>query len=533
MKRRVFTTFALLSFGLSFAACSSGGVAYDPSVQGAVDFAANPQEARAVFAPAGESFTSMFGALTDVAPALFALVIDPEADASAMLHRYKGSPGVDRDLELALLAAAVGLRGEARDLAWLAEALEASFDKGLRLTMHSLTHAIFLLLDDPALRSEILSYGPVEMEAAVAAARAVPVSEGEDEIEDENSLYGETVYALNPSRRTCVREVQILNDDGTPIYIQDEHGNTKPLTVRGLQFNRIEMSEQYQRDMRASVIEGGGTYVENLDGGVPNARFNCVGWSFRGLNDGNGWAPDVDKVYRDFMAAGLLERVYGTPAVGDKCFYFDDNYIWNGDVAKHVAEVETVDLQGNVTVRAPDSQSGVFDCDLNCQYVADKPWVPYCYRWAAGHAPQTAPIEGADRTDKHCRDDEPGEPPDTGSDEPEPVEDGDMIPAEIDNCPEHNNPYQIDSDGDGIGNDCDPTPCPTYEIVDEGCGGCTEGFYCSSGGQGTGACEQIECPENAGRTYTLECCCDCWEDKTYVTVYDPCRVNFVLFCAVR
>lgn len=37
-------------------------------------------------------------------------------------------------------------------------------------------------------------------------------------------------------------------------------------------------------------------------------------------------------------------------------------------------------------------------------------------------------------------------------------DDGDPIPREIDNCPDVYNYSQIDSDGDGIGDDCDPTP---------------------------------------------------------------------------
>ena len=111
--------------------------------------------------------------------------------------------------------------------------------------------------------------------------------------------------------------------------------------------------------------------------------------------------------------------------------------------------------------------------------------------------------------------------------------DGDGVANEDDNCPDVSNDQQIDSDGDGLGNDCDPEPCPTYAVVDQGCGGCIEGFYCSTGGQGTGACEQVTCPEGAGRTYTLECCCDCWDDHSLMGVYDPCRAGFPLRCVPR
>ncbi len=125
----------------------------------------------------------------------------------------------------------------------------------------------------------------------------------------------------------------------------------------------------------------------------------------------------------------------------------------------------------------------------------------------------------------------------TTPDEPDPPAnpdpDGDGLAGAADNCPEVANKDQDDSDGDGKGDACDETPCPEFQVVDPGCGGCIEGFYCSSGGQGTGACEQEECPEGAGRTYTLECCCDCWDDKSLRGVFDPCRAGFLLRCEPR
>ena len=73
--------------------------------------------------------------------------------------------------------------------------------------------------------------------------------------------------------------------------------------------------------------------------------------------------------------------------------------------------------------------------------------------------------------------------------------------------------------------------CPVYVPDGKSCGaqldGCIEGFYCSTE---TIACEQTTCPEGAGRTYTLECCCNCWDDKSLVNVYDPCRAGFLLRC---
>jgi hypothetical protein len=82
----------------------------------------------------------------------------------------------------------------------------------------------------------------------------------------------------------------------------------------------------------------------------------------------------------------------------------------------------------------------------------------------------------------------------------------------------------------GGGVDAGPE-CPVYAPDGKECGasleGCIEGFYCSTD---TIACEQTECPEGSGRTYTLECCCNCWDDHSKVNVYDPCRAGFLIRC---
>lgn len=83
---------------------------------------------------------------------------------------------------------------------------------------------------------------------------------------------------------------------------------------------------------------------------------------------------------------------------------------------------------------------------------------------------------------------------------------------------------------DAGGTDAGPQ-CPAYPPDGKSCGaqldGCIEGFYCSTE---TIACEQTTCPPGSGRTYTLECCCNCWDDKSLDNVYDPCRAGFLLEC---
>lgn len=109
--------------------------------------------------------------------------------------------------------------------------------------------------------------------------------------------------------------------------------------------------------------------------------------------------------------------------------------------------------------------------------------------------------------------------------------DEDGIPNDRDNCPLYFNPHQIDSDGDGMGNECDDTACPATSCVTGECGAqpcCGPGYYCS---RETIACEQETCPSGAGRTYTLECCCNCWDDTTLENVRDPCT-GLLLRCGV-
>lgn len=383
---------------------------------------------------------------------------------------------------------------------------------------------------------------------------------------------------------TCMRYYKVVDAYGNQLTTYDDDGNEKPLTIQGTEYANISVTV----DRVADVEAAGGRMVPEIDNGQTTRRFNCVGWVFRGLNchggscgdapyGGYGWNPVVDVVHKDFTRAGLLRELsfYEDYEVGDICFFYDA-----ADPAhtlpKHVAEV-VADNWWGATVRAPDGHTGVFDAELGAEWFDQKNYDGDvdCYRWV-GDPPRTVPdTEAAAANSNSCSDGDEGEGGDGDGGEADRDGDGigdasdncpythnpdqidsdgdgvgdlcddvdnsddgdrdeDGIDDYTDNCPNDHNPDQIDSDGDGIGNACDITPCPDYQRVTGACGGilegCVEGFYCS---RQTIACEQEVCPEGAGRTYTLECCCDCWADQSRRNVYDPCRPGFLLRCEPR
>ena len=466
-------------------------------------------------APIGDSLLGLNVQALALVPELEALVRGGPGARGAIIARLDAAPAFERDLELALLVYALGESGDTTALPVALGFLSRSIAADLKLAPGAAAEAAVRLSGRADLRQPNLWYDGIEMEDVLAALGAAPVVRG-------------------GFQRYVVRK-----PDGSPYTIPGPGGRAVPLTISGRVFTNPELPDHLVEQQRDNVAQGGGTYVTSSPYGRPSKHFNCVGWATRHLNGDSPWVPDVSDVWNDFSAAGLFEET-SDPQPGDLCFFFDTSYyFWKGDVAKHATEV--LARQGtSVIVRAPDGYSGLFDAPTTARYFTQRGWTSTrCVRWKGGKAPNVTPDERMKDSPSSCGyvgtttttgGGTTGGGTTGGTTGTTGDFDGDGIPDGQDNCPNHANPFQIDSDYDGVGNDCDSTPCPTYAIVDPGCGGCPEGFYCSSGGQGTGACEQETCPEGAGRTYTLECCCDCWEDKSTMGIYDPCRTNYLLKC---
>ncbi len=149
-------------------------------------------------------------------------------------------------------------------------------------------------------------------------------------------------------------------------------------------------------------------------------------------------------------------------------------------------------------------------------------------------------VDTGDAVSLQVPEDEPVDPPDAGTDTNTDAQvdsgndvsedtsngdsDGDGIPDADDNCPSVYNYYQVDTDGDGVGNECDDTACPDFDLDEDGC---VDGMDWS---RAVIACVQFDCPTGSSWTHAQVCCCNCWDDQTLTNVYDPCRPGFLLNC---
>lgn len=225
-------------------------------------------------------------------------------------------------------------------------------------------------------------------------------------------------------RASCTRYYKVVDEYGNQLTTYTEEGFPVPLTIKGVEYSNIKPNEL--KDRTGEIGDNGGEMVQAIDKGESTRRFNCVGWVFRKLNchggscppepyEGYGWNPEVDVVFRDFTRAGLLRKVDWSERreIGDKCFFFDENDYWHTEGPKHVAEVVVAGWWSeDVTVRAPDGASGVFDAKLNAAWFDQYQGTIDCYRWV-DDPPRTVPdtVAAANNTDSCSETDDSTEDP--------------------------------------------------------------------------------------------------------------------------
>jgi hypothetical protein len=423
--------------------------------------------------------------------------------------------------------------------------LHGHIDSSLQKTPHFVTQALLVL--ESRATNRFAYYGTLEMQDVAALARS-------------SSSISRTKSALNGTKKeSCGRRYILLGPGDQPITYTDANGNEQPVVVHGREFGGDYMDPKTRDDWIKRITDGNGTYVHDnpVFQGSPTWRFNCAGYVTRALNGGRPWTASPSVMLEALIRADLVTEITEDKEAqpNDIVFYFQPG----NDDPGHVAEIRRVQpgtFVTTITVRNADEQTGLWEAEIDAKYFFGS-WMqrsvgnPYetkakydrrkIYRLKAGRWPKTKADPSFATNPSNC-DAKPAADGGTGTQDggagqdaggSGPDRDDDGVLNEQDNCPDDPNPDQVDSDEDGKGNECDPEPCPTYEVITDPCGGpngCIEGFYCS---RQTIACEQETCPENARRTYTLECCCDCWADKTYRGVSDPCRAGFLLKCVPR
>ena len=496
----------------------------------------------------GDSLAAKRAAIPESYPLIDDLIAEGDEAAEAMLKKFTGRPPRDSDYQLFLFAYALEQMQYTQGLDQLATFLEENLTGEVYLSLSAVTHAI---------RS--MTFQPLESSSAYF------VSEMEDTIQNAGVSQSQMVEVSSDNgtaeRKSCTKEFVLIDDNGDDLTYPDGHAKAgQKIIFAATLFSKNTMPDSLSRDIFDEVINGGGTYVNGgtTYQGQPTNQLNCAGYVTRQANGGGQWVAHPERVYEAFKAAGAMTKNQVFTSVGNLVFYFGND----PSSPAHVAEIiDDGGYFGSATVRNADGMTGLFDAKINA---------PIFQKYTGGYEVWT--LKDGKLPKMRLNTDRKRENSCTGLDTdgdgfPETLEcnettvqeqamdesvsgyaavcispefqntsgdqDGDTIGDIEDNCPGVANVDQVDSDNDGIGNACDATPCPDYDVVTGPCGGpggCIEGFYCSTQ---TIACEQIECPEGAGRTYTLECCCDCWGDYSLRGVYDPCRPGYLLKCVPR
>ena len=443
--------------------------------------------------------------------ARFALL--ESGDIPAAMHLVKAGKDAAFDLEMELFetptaadeetrvtqAWILGKIGDRGSLTALGLGLSQSIEEGLFQAANAEADAIFALLGDSRRNVRDHWYDLADMEAAHAAASDSAVS-----------ALATVASAATPAK-SCVRRMLILGADGKPLVTTGPDGASRPLAVEGWEFDPPDLPPELAARANSyaqEVLSGEGTPVEQFGGQTPNRRFNCAGFAFRELNDGNGWNTSAPDILSLLTGAGLLQLKTDPPEPGDKVFYLPKQEwwaVWRTGAPAHVTEVDRV-VGGKAVVRAPDNQTGVFDANIDAKYFETRDWVPAVFEWTYGK-PSVREDFAVAGTGRYCA---PRTTP------PKPCGDGRC------DVPGGENVQTCSEDcrcGDGV---CDPVEkADTVNPCYEDCGTCGDG-HCTSpretpanceadcGSCGNGTCEPDKKECDLDEVYALlQCTADC------------------------
>jgi hypothetical protein len=340
-----------MSSSVVLAGCSSH---HDDAVANAIDSIAS-ESTNLRLARAGDGYGNRHRDMREDVPEVDDLTAGGTEAVDALIAAFDGVPDASRDAALVVYAYALGEMRDERAIVPLAEFLSRTRSSDLWLAPQAATHAILQLTGDAELDIKTFFYTLREIDYAMPSGHA----------------------AISPTttQPSCRRRYLARTPSGKPVWALDRQGNLVPLAIEGTEFadiTRVSAKDDWQHE----VAKGGGAYVADLDGGVPNRRYNSAGYAFRELNGGGGWNVDARVLFRALMAAGLIREKSTPPAHGDKVFYTT-----RGAIA-HVAEVERIDPDGSVIVRNADNQSGVFEAKIDAPYFTSRGYEAKIYAWS-------------------------------------------------------------------------------------------------------------------------------------------------------
>ncbi len=545
-------TFLLLPFLLTLImpliGCSSDSddTPLSPSAQEAENVY-NDDSVEEVLRTPGDGLAAKRDNLTTLYPKVADLIDGGDEAAVQMMTKFGGSPNREHDSQLFLFAYALEQMQYSEGVEDLVTFLEENSTGDVYMSLSAATHAIRGLSG--------IDQDPTS---------AYLISEIEKTIEQAGGTSSLSILSNGSTRTSCTKEFILLDAQGNDLYYPAGHAKAGQLIkFAGTIFSKNSLTDAMSRSLFDDVVAGGGVYVE---GGrfyqqQPTNQLNCGGYVTRNANpEGGQWIAHPDRIYEAFIAAGAMTEVSSANRHTSHLVFF---FTGDSQHPGHVAELIDPGAYGfeSATVRNADGMTGLFDAYVDADVFQKYTGGVQYWKFTNGTMPPMRLNTDREKDNSCTGQDEDGDKfPDTLEctvtsnqfhslatplfdsscispefQTPPTIEDadGDGIADSLDNCPNDYNVDQADSDSDGIGDECDEAACPDYEEITGPCGGpsgCIEGFYCS---RQTIACEQEVCPEGAGRTYTLECCCDCWDDQSLMGVYDPCRPGFLLECVPR